>query len=327
MSDAFNRALVDLRSLVSEDLEAMEQLIVDTSNSDISYIADIVGHLMLSGGKRIRPILLLAVCKMLALEDERRIRIAAAIEFIHSATLLHDDVVDQSELRRGVKTSNSLWGNKASILVGDFLLAAAFQWIVSCGDFELLTVLSGASRTIVTGEIQQMVYSKNLDITREKYLEIISAKTAALFSATCESAGVLSASPHDKREALRNFGHNFGITFQIVDDLLDYTAQHEQWGKAHSQDLSNGQVTLPLIMAYEEADSTGKEILRGALAGRPPDIEAAHSYITSLNIVQKAAKFATEYVDASHKFLEPFPDSQCKSKLSALLHSALQRRF
>ncbi|ACZ48873.1 octaprenyl-diphosphate synthase [Anaplasma centrale str. Israel] len=327
MPDAFSRALADLKNLVSEDLEEMERLIVTTSNSDISYITDIINHLMLSGGKRIRPIMLLAVCKMLALQDERRILIAAAIEFIHSATLLHDDVVDQSESRRGTKTSNSLWGNKASVLVGDFLLATAFQWLVSCSNFELLTTLSRASCTIVTGEIQQMVYSKSLDITREKYLEIISAKTAALFSATCESAGVLSESSFDDRKALKNFGHNFGITFQIVDDLLDYTAQHEKWGKTPGQDLSNGQVTLPMIMAYEEADYAGKEMLRGALAGRPSDVASVHSYISSLNVAQKAIAFAAEYVDASHKFLEPFPDSQYKSKLSALLRSALQRRF
>ncbi|MCU7611130.1 polyprenyl synthetase family protein [Anaplasma capra] len=327
MSDAFSRTLEELKNLVSEDLKEMEKLIIDAGNSEISYVADIVSHLMLSGGKRIRPIMLFATCRMLELNDRRKIHIAAAIEFIHSATLLHDDVVDQSDLRRGIRTSNSLWGNKASILVGDFLLAMAFRWVVACRNFELLTVFSEASRTIITGEIQQMTYGTDLNMTREKYLEIISAKTAALFAATCESAGVMSEVSHDKREALRDWGHNFGIIFQIVDDLLDYTTQREEWGKTSGQDLSNGQVTLPLIIAHEGADPTTKELLRGALAGKPSDLKAAHSYIASLDIVTKATQFATDYVNASRRFLDPFPDSQYKSKLDALLHSALQRQF
>ncbi|MGN7678269.1 MAG: polyprenyl synthetase family protein [Anaplasma sp.] len=326
MSHTFKQSLDELRDFVSEDLEQVERLIVDKSNSDVSHITNVIQHLILSGGKRIRPVMLLAVCKMLALDDERKIRVAAAVELIHSATLLHDDVVDQSELRRGVRTSNSIWGNKTSILVGDFLFAVAFQWIVSCGDFGLLSVLSQASSTIIVGEIQQMLHSNSLDITCEKYLEIISAKTAALFSATCESAAVLSKTSLSEREALRNFGYNFGIAFQIMDDLLDYTAQRENLGKPSGSDFGDGKVTIPLIIAYANADQEDKKLLENALNGAPADLAAAFSYIKSQDIAEQVVEFAAGYIDSALASLDVFPDSQGKSKLLALLHSALMRQ-
>ncbi|MGN7661800.1 MAG: polyprenyl synthetase family protein [Anaplasma sp.] len=326
MAHTFKQSLDELRDFVSEDLERVEQLIVDKSNSDVSHITNVIQHLILSGGKRIRPVMLLAVCKMLALDDERKIRVAAAIELIHSATLLHDDVVDQSGLRRGVRTSNSIWGNKTSILVGDFLFAVAFQWIVSCRDLGLLSVLSQTSSTIIVGEIQQMLHSNSLDITREKYLEIISAKTAALFSASCESAAVLSKTSPSEREALRNFGYNFGIAFQIMDDLLDYTAQRENLGKPSGSDFGDGKVTIPLIIAYASAGQEDKRLLKNALSDATADFATAFSYIKSQGITEQVVEFATGYIDSALASLDVFPDSQGKSKLLALLRSALMRQ-
>ncbi|MEH0831335.1 polyprenyl synthetase family protein, partial [Anaplasma bovis] len=221
-SPSFRYALSDLQTLVSDELQQMHNLFQDASCNSISHIATIINHLVLAGGKRIRPLLLLSCCKMLGCEDARRIKVASAIEFIHCATLLHDDVVDESIFRRGVKTSNAIWGNKTSILVGDFLLAVAFQWVVACGSLPIVSVLSDASSTMITGEVQQLVYSKDPNITLSKYLEIISAKTAALFSAACESSAILHDASDAYRHALKHFGYNFGMAFQILDDILDY---------------------------------------------------------------------------------------------------------
>ncbi|SCV64945.1 Octaprenyl-diphosphate synthase [Anaplasma phagocytophilum] len=327
MANTFSSALDDLKLLVASELQEMESLIAKQRQSEVQLIADIIQHLILSGGKRARPVMLLAACGMLGCIDERRIVVAAAIEFLHSATLLHDDVVDKSDMRRGVETANSIWGNKASILVGDFLFATAFQWIVSCNSIQLLSVLSNTASIIVSGEMQQLVHSSSLDISRTKYLEIISSKTAALFSAACESAAVLHDVGALQRSALRDWGFNFGIVFQILDDILDYTANQNELGKRTYNDIVSGKVTLPLIIAYEGASEKDRIGLRGALSRERPDPDLAFSYIMAHNAIEKSVELAKEYIAIAEKQLSHFPDSAYKQKLLNLLNSAVNRRF
>lgn len=326
MTDSFENALHGLRLLVSQEFTTMESLITKKTHSDIDYISNIIRHLVLAGGKRTRPLLHLASCGLLGCADERRISVAAAIEFIHSATLLHDDVVDNSDLRRGAPTANNIWGNKASILVGDFLFAVAFQWVVGCNNLPVLSVLTGASSIIITGEIQQMVYSEKIDISQKKYLEIISAKTAVLFAAACEAAAALADAP-EFREPLRSFGNNFGIVFQILDDILDYTAHSTETGKAACNDIAQGKVTLPLILAYETADAATRELLSKELAKNPANPEVVLSCINSCNALEKSVKLAQYYAGLAMRELDLFPDSEFKTALKSLLHSATNRRF
>ncbi|QJC27916.1 all-trans-nonaprenyl-diphosphate synthase (geranyl-diphosphate specific) [Anaplasma platys] len=326
MYDNFANALNDLRILVAEEFSAMESFITHNSNSGVEYISNIIKHLVLSGGKRTRPLLHLAACGLLECTDKRRIAVAAAIECIHSATLLHDDVVDKSDLRRGVRTANSIWGNKASILVGDFLFAVSFQWIVGCNNLPVLSILSGASSVIITGEIQQMVHSEKIDISQQKYLEIISAKTAVLFSAACEAAAALADAPAF-RKPLRSFGNNFGIAFQILDDILDYTARSTETGKATCNDILQGKVTLPLIVAYENADAKTRAAISNELAKPSPNAEVVCAFIKELNAIEKSVEIAKHYAYLAMYELDLCPDSKFKTALKLLLHSATNRRF
>ena len=325
-SPSFRCALSDLQALVSDELQQMHSLFQDASGSSLHHIATVINHLVLAGGKRVRPLLLLACCKMLGCKDERRIKVASAIEFIHCATLLHDDVVDESTLRRGVKTSNAIWGNKTSILVGDFLLAVAFQWVAACGSLPIVSVLSDASSVMITGEVQQMVYSKDPNITLSKYLEIISAKTAALFSAACEASAILHDAPDAHRHALKYFGYNFGLAFQILDDILDYTATKGELGKDPGKDLLDKKFTLPLIITYDSLGANERNTLRDLLSSSDNiDFHVIYRYMESCDAIERSRKFALEYADKALSHLHTLPDSECRSKLAQFLHSATQR--
>ncbi len=214
-----------LDDIVSSDLSAMKNFIFrDVNNGDVKLAADIISHLVRSGGKKVRPKLVFIICKMLNYSGEDRVKVAASVEFIHNATLLHDDVLDESEARHGVKTANKIWGNKSSILVGDLLLTLAFRWLIECGNLNILSILSGASHSLVNGEIKQMAARFNSHTIRKNYFDIIGKKTASLFSACCEAASVISNATSNETERLKNFGLNFGMAFQIIDDTLDYTA-------------------------------------------------------------------------------------------------------
>ncbi|MFV9838785.1 MAG: polyprenyl synthetase family protein [Aaplasma endosymbiont of Hyalomma asiaticum] len=326
MDDPFSVALNDLKLLVADELQEAEDMMSYKGCGNVEYITNVVQHLILSGGKRTRPSILLAVCRLLGCTDPRRVVVAAAIEYIHNATLLHDDVVDRSEIRRGKQTSNSIWGNKASILVGDFLFAVAFQWIVSCDSIPLLSVLSKASSTIITGEIQQMIYSDKIDLSRAKYFEIISSKTAALFAASCEAAAVLHDVETEMRTALRDFGFNFGIVFQILDDILDYTSHKEKLGKQTLNDLNNEKITIPIILTYEDIGNSERAELRASMSKESQNPELVLSYITKNNSILKCLELAKQYASAAKKQLSLFPDSQCKHKLIRLLDSAVERQ-
>lgn len=327
MADSFGSTLGKLRLLVSDELAAMEDFLEARTCSEGAFISGIVRHLILSGGKRTRPVLHLAACGLLGCEDERRVPIAAALECIHAATLLHDDVVDGSDTRRGVRAARSIWGNKASILVGDFLFAMSFEWVVRCEHSGVLAVLSNASSVVISGEIQQLVYSEKVDISREKYIEIISAKTAALFAAACEAACVLAGAV-ELGESLRRLGNNFGIVFQILDDVLDYTADASVTGKTSCNDIAQGKVTLPLIIAYEDADSQTREGIRRELAKPAPNVDTVLDCIYSCNAIKKSVEIARHYAVLALQELDAScPDSEFKTALKALLQSATDRHF
>ena len=325
MTSDFNNILSQLKSLVQQDLDSMEYLILHQNNKNISLITQIIHNLIKHGGKRIRPILFFIICKMLNYNKEDKIHIAAAIEFIHNATLLHDDVIDESDLRRGNKTSNSIWGNKSSILVGDFLLAVSFQWLIECKNLNILSILSQTSNNIIVGEIQQMISSNDINTSQEKYIEIISAKTASLFAATCESAADLAEVTNKEKTALKSFGNNFGTSFQIIDDILDYTAPKKEFGKKLGNDLLTGKITLPVIIAYQNATQEEKKFWDQISVN--PNLDQAIAYIKAHNAIKKSIDIAATYIDQAKLSLNIFTESIYKTSLSKLLDCILQRTF
>ena len=251
--------LPQLRALVAEDLAQVNQLIITQGQSEIALINDLAKHIIAAGGKRLRPSLTIAAAKLCGYEGERHMRLAACVEFIHTATLLHDDVVDESALRRGSATANAVWGNKASVLVGDFLFSRAFQLMVADGSIPVLEILSEASALISAGEVHQLMVSHDLGITQEIYEQVVAAKTAVLFAAACEIGALVSDKP-EWRAPLRAYGHALGMAFQLVDDALDYQANESDLGKAIGDDLREGKVTLPIITAYAAATPAEKRV-------------------------------------------------------------------
>lgn len=246
-----------LQRLVRPAMEPVNQVIVDSVQQHVPLITQITNHIVKAGGKRLRPALTIASAELLGYNmGDRHIKLAATVELIHTATLLHDDVVDESTMRRGNETANAVWSNQASVLVGDFLLSRAFQLMVADGSLGTLRILSDASATIAQGEVKQLMAAGDLTTSRETYLDIVHAKTAALFSAACEIAAVLNNTP-EKQQPLRDFGTYLGIAFQLVDDALDYAASQATLGKTIGDDLREGKITLPVIEAYSQG--TGQE--------------------------------------------------------------------
>jgi len=241
-------SLRPLLALVSEDMEAINRIILDKAVSDVEMIPEIAHHLIDSGGKRLRPMLAIASAKLCRYPGTGHIRTASAIEFMHTATLLHDDVVDESDTRRGKKTARLLWGNQASVLVGDFLLGQAFRMLVDVGSLPVLRILSNAAAVIAEGEVMQLAAAKNTATTEDEYLAIINAKTAALFLAAAEVGAALAGRPVEEQAALRSYGKNLGIAFQLVDDALDYSGDAARLGKSVGDDFREGKITLPLIL-------------------------------------------------------------------------------
>ena len=243
-------ALEQLKTLVAPDLERVNTVILHHMQSRVALIPQLAGHIIASGGKRVRPMLTLAAAQLCDYRGDRHINLAACVEFIHTATLLHDDVVDDSALRRGVETANALWGNEASVLVGDFLFSRAFQVMVSDGSLRVLEILSEASAVIAEGEVHQLLTTNDTATSEDTYLDVISAKTAALFAAACRIGAVVADRPSPEEEALESYGRNLGIAFQLVDDALDYASHSKTLGKTVGDDFREGKITLPVILAY-----------------------------------------------------------------------------
>jgi octaprenyl-diphosphate synthase len=259
-------SLEPMLALVAPDLNLVNAVILDRMQSDIPLIPELAGHLIAGGGKRMRPMLTLASARLLDYSGARHHRLAAAVEFIHTATLLHDDVVDSSDLRRGRRTANIIWGNPASVLVGDFLFSRAFELMVEDGSLKVLKILSGASATIAEGEVNQLTAVRRIDLSEQRYLDIIDAKTATLFAAACRIAAVVAERSEDEA-ALDAYGRNLGIAFQLVDDAIDYTSDAGTMGKDAGDDFREGKMTLPVILAYARGNESERAFWKAAVSG------------------------------------------------------------
>ena len=258
-----------IQALVEADMGLVNRLIVARLDSPISLIPQLAGHLVAAGGKRVRPMLTLIAAQLCGYRGGRHVPLAAAVEFIHTATLLHDDVVDESGLRRGLATANAIWGNKPSVLVGDFLFSRAFQLMVEDGSLEVLAILANASAVIAEGEVAQLMTANDAETTEARYLEVITAKTATLFAAAAQIGAVVGERPRAEVEALRRYGENLGIAFQLIDDVLDYSAREVVLGKSIGDDFRDGKITLPVVLAFAARRCRGAPVLAPhARAGR-----------------------------------------------------------
>lgn len=315
-----------LTTLLEPQLKAMDECILEKMRSPVALIPQIAGYLISLGGKRLRPLLTIAAAELCGYQGKRHIPLAACVEFIHTATLLHDDVVDESKLRRGMATANALWNNKASVLVGDFLFSRAFELMVADGSGEILQILSEASSAIVEGEVMQLTSSHDLNLSQDMYLKIIGAKTARLFSAATKVGAVVAEADSTKREALSNFGHALGIAFQLMDDMLDYTADQEKLGKAIGDDFREGKVTLPVIFAYE--NETARSFWQEVFKAPPQDGKALAQAILLLEesgAFTKTKDVAHQFVEEALKHLEIFPPSALKTALQELACFSISR--
>ena len=265
-------------ALVAGDMNAVNAVILDRMQSEIPLIPELAGHLIAGGGKRMRPMLTLASARLIGYSGNRHHRLAAAVEFIHTATLLHDDVVDGSDLRRGKRTANLIWGNPASVLVGDFLFSRAFELMVEDGSNKVLKILSNASAVIAEGEVNQLTAARRVDLHEDRYLDIIGAKTAALFAAACRIAAVVAERPEAEETALDAYGRNLGIAFQLVDDAIDYVSDAGTMGKDAGDDFREGKMTLPVILAYARGSVEDRKFWKDAIEGRrDSDDDFAHA--------------------------------------------------
>ena len=317
------------------DLKKVNEIILSFSVGKSELIHEISTHLINSGGKRIRPILLLISAKLCGSKNDlNQHYLASAVEMIHSATLLHDDVVDMSEIRRGKKTANALWDNKASILVGDYLFSLSFQLMVKSQNLAILDLLAKTSSIIADGEVLQLQNSTNIDLTEEKYFEIIFGKTAVLFSACCEVGALLNNRSKAEIEALRLFGKYLGMVFQIVDDILDYSSDESTLGKDIGNDFFEGKVTLPIIKTYQKADFANKKLINEMFANNfqqsaknQNDFTKICDLINKFDGINEAKNIAKSLSNQALEQLDIFPDNVYKNYLSTILEYSLQRIF
>nr|WP_051017875.1 polyprenyl synthetase family protein [Bartonella vinsonii] len=271
-------SLQSLVNLTQHDMERVNQFILSMAKSEVEMIPEISNHLISSGGKRLRPMITLASAHMFGYQSDGHIKLATAVEFMHTATLLHDDVIDESNLRRGKSTARMIWGNQASVLVGDFLLGQAFKMMVDVGSIEALSVLANAAAIIAEGEVMQLSAAKNLETSVADYLKVINAKTAALFSAAAEVGPIIAGYKEKERSALREYGTLLGLAFQLIDDALDYGGATQHFGKNIGDDFREGKITMPVILAYARSNSVEKAFWKKALENGNNDDEAfAHA--------------------------------------------------
>jgi len=319
-----------LNALVSADLHRVNELIVQRMDSPVALIPQLAGHIVAAGGKRLRPMLTLIAARLCGYDGKRHIGLATCVEFIHTATLLHDDVIDGSELRRGLKTANSVWGNKASVLVGDFLFARAFKLMVEDGSLEVLSILSDASAFIAEGEVQQMITANDTTTSESAYLEVIRAKTATLFAAACRIGAVIADRPEVEEEALQSYGLNLGIAFQLVDDMLDYSAAQATLGKSIGDDFREGKITLPVVLAYRRGKEEERRFWRRTvqdLEQREGDLERAIELMQRHDALADAVARARHYGAIARDALGIFPDSEAKSALLDVIDFSIDRAY
>jgi octaprenyl-diphosphate synthase len=324
------RGLEPLSALVADDLQAVNHLIVKHMHSPVALIPQLASHIVAAGGKRLRPMLTLAAARLCDYQGERHLGLAACVEFIHTATLLHDDVVDASDLRRGLATANAVWGNKPSVLVGDFLFSRAFQLMTADGSLDVLRILSDASAVIAEGEVLQLMTANDTTSDEKSYMQVIEAKTAALFAAACRIGAVVADRPAAEEAALDRFGSGFGIAFQLVDDVLDYSALQAELGKAVGDDFRDGKITLPVVLAFQRADEAERGFWRRCLEDQDQhdgDLEQAIGFLQRHDALADAMGRARVYADSARQALECFPDSPPKAALLDVVEFCVDRAY
>lgn len=323
-------SLEPLLSLCAEDMARVDREIVARMRSPVALIPELANHLVGAGGKRMRPLLTVAAARLCGYrgDDDRHVRLATCVEFIHSATLLHDDVVDVSVLRRGKPTANSVWGDKASVLVGDFLFTRSFELMVDVGSLDILRILCNASSTIAEGEVLQLVTQRDISTPEATYLEVIKAKTARLFAAAAEVGAMVAGCRPAERVALESFGMNLGIAFQLVDDALDYAGREAKLGKTVGDDFREGKITLPVILAFLRGRAIEREFWKRTiekLDQRPEDLEQAQSLIERHDAVSDTFERARHYGAMARDALGLFADTPLKSALLEAVDFAIDR--
>ncbi len=323
-------SLEALSGLVAADMKRVNEIILARMHSKVPLIPELAGHIIAAGGKRLRPMLTLAAARLCGHAGDRHLGLAASVEFIHTATLLHDDVVDESALRRGHDTANAIWGNQPSVLVGDFLFTRAFQLMVEDGSLEVLAVLSNASALIVEGEVAQLITSNDTSTTEQAYLDVIRGKTAQLFAAAARVGAIVAERPKAEADALESYGMNLGIAFQLVDDALDYAARQAELGKTVGDDFREGKITLPVILAFMRGSEEERRYWRRTLEdGEQAETDLAEA----VRLIEKHGTIADTLARARHygaiarDALGLFPDHPIKRALAEAIDFAIERGY
>ena len=322
--------LAALQTLVGADIARVNALILERMQNEVALIPQLAGHIVASGGKRLRPMLTLASARLCDYQGRRHIELAACVEFIHTATLLHDDVVDESLLRRGTDTANAVWGNQASVLVGDFLFSRSFQLMVDVGSLEVLGILANASATIAEGEVRQLATVNRPDTGIADYLKVVEGKTAALFAAACRIGAVIADRPPAEAEALQAYGMNLGIAFQLVDDVLDYSARQAELGKTVGDDFAEGKVTLPVILAYDRGSEEERAFWRRVLCEEQrvaDDFRKAVALMQCHHSLSATLDRARAHAEDAKQALAPFPNGPVRAVLADIADFCVERVY
>jgi octaprenyl-diphosphate synthase len=313
---------------VARDLAKVNDLILSRTGSEVTLIPEVANHLISSGGKRLRPMLTLAMAMLNGHRGDAHVKLAASVEFMHTATLLHDDVVDESDLRRGRKTARLVWGNQASVLVGDFLLGQAFRMMVEAGFMDALDILSSAAAVIAEGEVMQLATAKNLATDEKAYLAVTAAKTAELFAAACEVGPAIAGRGAPERRACRAFGMALGQAFQLIDDALDYGGKSEEIGKNVGDDFREGKITLPVVIAFARADAEERAFWRRVMERgevRDGDLERAIAHLQRHGAIEATTARAVRFGEEAHDALSIYPDTEMRRALTEAIDFAIER--
>jgi octaprenyl-diphosphate synthase len=317
-----------IRALISDEMTAVDVLIQQCLHSDVALINQLSHYIINSGGKRLRPMLVLLSANACHYQGDQHINLAAVIEFIHTATLLHDDVVDSSQLRRGNMTANAVWGNEASVLVGDFLYSRAFEMMVNANNMRIMEIMSHTTNTIAEGEVLQLLNCHDAETTEIRYMDVVIRKTARLFEAAAEIGAVLGQQPKQIETALAHYGLHLGTAFQLIDDVLDYSASPEDTGKNVGDDLAEGKPTLPLIYAIHKGTPNQARLIRKAIEnGGHDNMQDVCAIIESTGAIPYTAQAAQRQADLAIKALKPLPDSASKEALYGLADFSVSRSY
>lgn len=317
-----------LIALTQDEMGRVNELILSKAGSDVDLIPKLANHLISSGGKRLRPMITLAAAQMFGYSGEGHVKLATSVEFMHTATLLHDDVVDESDMRRGKKTARMIWGNQASVLVGDYLLGQAFRMMVDVGSLDALDVLASAAAVIAEGEVMQLDVAKNLETTEDDYLSVIKAKTAALFSAAAEVGPIIAGVSKNERSALKSYGTNLGLAFQLVDDALDYGGSSQDLGKNVGDDFREGKITLPVILSYRRGSEDERQFWKGAIEEGATDdaaLETAKALMAKYNAIGDTIARARHFGEIARDALAPLKSSPQKAALTEVIDFCISR--